>query len=277
MDIQTTLQCLVMLMGAVVFLAAFAASLRTMRLTAPEGTSPVLPAAPLRASLLGLIFVLMMILWRFVALRGVGMYTHMDSFLLLSLLLMTMLFYFRRTQHLRSIALFLLPMIAALLGLGAVMTLTSDRRFDYRSSWAELHILVVVVGSACFALGCLGGMLYLMADRQLKMKAGTHPERWMGLPPLASMERFNQLMVAMGFPLLTVACLMGFLHVKDWNPGMIVKTALALSAWAVYAILLNIRRTPAFRGRRAAWLNILGFAMLLAAFAAVNGMPRGGS
>lgn len=274
MDTHTLVQCIVMLIGAAAYMAAFSARLHTMRLDTPDDGSPSVPSTPIRASLLGLIFIIAMVIWRFIKLGTVGLYTHIDAFLLLSLLLTGMLFYFRRSRHLGGLSIFLLPMISIVLLLGSVLTLVTHRVFDYRSSWAELHILIVVAGAACFALGCVGGIVYLLADRQLRLRNRLRTDRWLGLPPLASMERFNQLMVAIGFPLLTMACIMGFFHVKEWNTGILLKTVLSLSAWAVYAILLNIRRTPAFRGRRAAWLNIIGFAILLAAFVAVNGMPR---
>lgn len=273
MDLQTKVQCVVMLIGAAAFIAVFATHLRALRITTPETVQPVVPAV-FRAGLLGLGFVLAMVAWRFATLGRIGMYTHVDAFLLMSLLLTGMLFYFRRSQHLSGMAIFLLPMIAGVLLLGAVLTLMTNRLFHYRESWAELHILIVVIGSACFAMGCVGGIVYLLADRQLRLRSKSVNERWFVLPPLASMERFNQLMVALGFPLLTVACLMGFIHLHELNFGIVLKITLSLSAWLVYAILLNIRRTPAFRGKRAAWLNIIGFVILLATFVAVNGVPR---
>lgn len=275
MDSNTLAQCIVMLLGAVAFLGAFAARLRFLRLAAPESPMPPVHLASVRASVIGLVFIIAMVAWRFIILGKVGLYTHIDAFLLLSLLLTGMLFYFRRSRHLSGMAIFLLPMIAAVLLLGSILTLTTKRSFDYHSSWAELHILIVIGGSACFALGCVGGIVYLLADHQLRAHKHPGADRWLGLPPLASMEKFNQLMVALGFPLLTIACLMGLFHVREWTSSIIIKTSLALAAWVVYAILLNIRHAPAFRGRRAAWLNIAGFAILLAAYLAANGVPRG--
>ncbi len=272
MDAHTQAQCTVMLIGAAAFMAIFVARLRIMRLSAADIAAAV-PISSLRGGVAALAYMILMVLWRFATVGRVGVFSHIDAFLLLGLLLTGMLFYFRRAQHLSSMALFILPMISGVLLLGSVLTLTSGRTFDYRSSWAELHILIVVVGSACFALGCVGGIVYLLADRQLRLRNRPGAERWLFLPPLASMEKFNQLMVALGFPMLTVACIMGFFHVSHWDSPLIIKTILAMTAWLVYAILLNIRRAPAFRGKRAAWLNIIGFLILLATYIAVNGMP----
>jgi ABC-type transport system involved in cytochrome c biogenesis permease subunit len=57
----------------------------------------------------------------------------------------------------------------------------------------------------------------------------------------------------------------------DWyrNP----KVLLASIAWVVYALVLHSPINPSFRGRRAAVLSVVGFALMIGAFVAVQFMP----
>ena len=51
-----------------------------------------------------------------------------------------------------------------------------------------------------------------------------------------------------------------------------LKVLLALSVWLVYALVLHSPINPAFRGRRAAMLSILGFVLTIGVVVAVQFM-----
>ena len=53
-------------------------------------------------------------------------------------------------------------------------------------------------------------------------------------------------------------------------PSSRTKEILTLLAWLIYAVLLHERLTVGWRGRRAAWLAILGFLVLLITFVGAN-------
>jgi ABC-type uncharacterized transport system permease subunit len=217
-------------------------------------------------------------LWRALAERSLALplSNPFDAFLALALMLAFALLYLRWTRHLRALSFFLLPMIAILLFLGVALALAhpaTDGQ-DYRNAWSLLHIITILAGTICFVLACVGGAVYLLADRQLRRKGLDASHRWIGLPPLASIEKFNRWMVYLGFPLLSVATLAGILRLAQvsapGSPGQPVKIALGVTAWAVYAVLLHVPLNPSFRGRRSAWLYIVGFAFFLGAFAAAR-------
>lgn len=227
----------------------------------------------------GVLLALLLVVWRLMAegrtptRPAVPLSNFFDSFLLLGLFLAALGAYFRYTQHLRSLAFFLLPMIAIVLLVGGVLGLLYHRAFDYGSALNIAHVVCVMGGSACFAAGCVGGTAYLLADRQLRRKRA-----WLRFPSLASLERFNQHAVLIGFPLLTAAMITGALRahqVRPADPGAISpKIILAVVVWLIYGTLLHIRLAPSFRGRRAAWLSIVGFGLLLSVFFAVLGVVR---
>ena len=52
----------------------------------------------------------------------------------------------------------------------------------------------------------------------------------------------------------------------SWDP----KETASLVTWAIYLMLLNYRLSSAWRGRRAAYLSIVGFLSMLFTFFGVN-------
>jgi ABC-type uncharacterized transport system permease subunit len=280
---------------AILFALAFVLGLRHMREAAladsqgtkrrtngaePPATSMGLPArtAVLLATLMGIA----LLAWRAIALNSflLPVSDPFDAFLLLGLLLAFVVVYFRWTRHLQSLSFFLLPMIAIILLIGLFLSIANPaaNHEDYQQIWTLLHVLAIVAGSFCFALGCVGGIVYLLADRQLRHRGGTTP-RWFGYPPLASIEKFNRWMIYVGFPLLTVATVAGILRIAQTHAsgdaghaglGQMFKIVCGILAWTVYGVLVHVPLTPSFRGKRAAWLSVVGFALFIGAFVAAR-------
>jgi ABC-type uncharacterized transport system permease subunit len=200
-----------------------------------------------------------------------------DYFLVLGLLLAGLAAYFRLTLHLRWLGFFLLPLLALILFVGTVLSAIDPELFTTDSALNRAHLSSVLAGSLCFAAACAGGIMYLLADAQLRRRGPAALRRWR-LPALAQIERFLQRAVYLGFPLLTVAMISGVMRAHQ---GHALKTAwyaspkilLALASWLLYACLLHVRLAPAFRGRRAAWLSIYGFILLLSVFFVVRWLP----
>jgi len=215
---------------------------------------------------------LVLLAWRAVSsppTLPLGFNNDLDVFLLLGLALAAIMGYIRITHHLLGFALFIVPMIGLVMAIGAVLALLYHGR-PYSSSHTVLtviHVATIASGSLCFAIGCVGGGVYLLADRQLRHRN----RRWLVLPSLAALERFTQRAILLGFPLLTLAIITGFIrafqiHEQSNRWAVQSKMALSLIAWVAYAPLLHTRLLPAFRGKRAAWLSIIGFALLLSIF-----------
>jgi cytochrome c-type biogenesis protein CcsB len=133
--------------------------------------------------------------------------------------------------------------------------------------WLTVHITLTLLGYAALALAFLGGIFYLIQERQIKSKRfGFFYRR---LPSLSQLDTLNSWCLSIGFPLLTGGIICGSLYAQhtmgrfwSWDP----KEILTLSAWLIYAVLLHERLTVGWRGRRAAWLAILGFLVLVVTF-----------
>ena len=286
MPVSELVQFLLLLMTSLLFAGAFllgflhmrAAIQTTAGATLPHEASMGLPARLAVCS--GVVLGIALPAWRAASQKTLALPVSnpFDAFLLLGLLLAIWVIYFRWTRHLRSLSFFLLPMIAVLLILGLVLALIHPgENHLYHHAWILLHIVTIVAATVLLALACVGAVVYLLADRQLKRRGLDASHRWIGLPPLASIEKFVQHTIYWGFPVLTVATVAGALQIAAHDQtapanttAQALKLASALLSWIVYAFLLQVPLTPRFRGRRAAWLAIAGFALFLFAFAAAR-------
>ena len=136
-----------------------------------------------------------------------------------------------------------------------------------RGFWLMAHIGLTMGGYATLTLNFLGGIFYLIQERQLKAKRFGFLFR--RLPSLSQLDTLNYWCLSIGFPLLTGGIITGSLYAQhtqgrfwSWDP----KEVLTLLAWLIYAVLMHERLTVGWRGRRAAWLAICGFLVLLATF-----------
>jgi cytochrome c-type biogenesis protein CcsB len=140
-----------------------------------------------------------------------------------------------------------------------------------QSLWLTFHIILALLGNAALTLAFLGGIFYLVQERQLKQKKfGFFYRR---LPSLEQLDGLNYWCLTIGFPLLTAGIISGSLYAQytlgsfwNWDP----KEILTLIAWLIYAVLLHERLTVGWRGRRAALLAICGFLVLVATFVGAN-------
>ena len=93
------------------------------------------------------------------------------------------------------------------------------------------------------------------------------------LPSLAKLDIVTYRIIAVGLPLLTVGLITGAWWAKEawgsywqWDP----KETAALLSWIVYASYMHLHTRNAWRGRRTAWVSIIGFATIAFCYLGVN-------
>lgn len=133
--------------------------------------------------------------------------------------------------------------------------------------WITVHVVLALLGIAAFVLNFAGGIMYLLQERQLKARRpGTFYYR---LPSLEALDRLTFRTLTLGFPFLTVGLIIGALWAGRFDP-LIASSAVA---WVIYAFTLAGRAVAGWRGRRAAYFAILGFAALVLTLGAGFLMP----
>jgi ABC-type uncharacterized transport system permease subunit len=132
------------------------------------------------------------------------------------------------------------------------------------------HIAVALAGVAAFALGFGVAVMYLLLERQLKAKkTGALFRR---LPSLRLLDTLNQKLVVLGFALLSLTIVTGafFSHLES-GPLLALepKQSFALLAWALVAVVLLLRQTTGWSGRRVALATMASFGLMVFAYLGV--------
>jgi ABC-type uncharacterized transport system permease subunit len=143
-----------------------------------------------------------------------------------------------------------------------------------RSLYLPIHLFLAVFGYGALFAAFTMGVLYLFQERELLSRS---PGRFYYLIP--SLERSDTLgwrSVLGGFGFLTLAIATGLLwnhslHGRYWTGDP--KEWAALVAWLIYVAILVARGRGGWGGRRAAWLGIAGFAVVVFTFAWATLVP----
>jgi len=178
------------------------------------------------------------------------------SFLLLAIFLGIDLVYKRPV-----IGAFVLPLALAVLVPAFIVPQHGTLPPSLRGPLLPFHISIAILGLAAFAVAAGVAVMYLVMERQVKAKQfGLLFAR---LPPLQMLDEINRWLVLVGFIALSVTVATGALFAPL---GFDAKVVVSLVGWGVFAALLNARYFAGWRGKRAAFLTISGFCMVLASF-----------
>jgi ABC-type transport system involved in cytochrome c biogenesis permease subunit len=159
-----------------------------------------------------------------------------------------------------------------------VLTLISafrpERPFDmsaFRGGWLAVHIGSTILGYTGFFLTFVAAVMYLMQEKELKSRI---PRAfYYRLPSLELCDELYYRSLLFGLPLLTVGILTGFIWAsRTWKgPWEFDPKILAsLLTWLIYLVLFSTRVSGGWRGRRAAYFAIFGFAAIMVTFLGVS-------
>lgn len=170
------------------------------------------------------------------------------------------------SRRLKATQAFFLPALVLLVLASLALQAVGGARAEVGpGALMAVHMITVVGAGTAYTSAFVGGSLYLMHSMLLHRK---QLNRLFGkLPALETLENFNYRSAAVGFPLLTIAVLTGFLafgrqSASEPTPAALVKIGLAVAAWVGYGVLMVF--IPRFRARLVAQLNVVGFFVLLA-------------
>lgn len=145
-----------------------------------------------------------------------------------------------------------------------------------KSYWLGIHTTLAFIGDAAFAMACGVGIMYLIQERYLKSKHLS--SLFQRLPSLQMLDEINYRLITLGFPLLTLAIITGVVWANSawgtywrWDP----KEVWSLITWIIYALVLHLRLTIGWRGKKAAIISIIGFLIVIFTFFGVNLLLKG--
>jgi len=133
-----------------------------------------------------------------------------------------------------------------------------------QSYWLPIHVVLAALGEGAFLVATAVSVMYLILARRREQGAGE------GGVSLDTLDEINYKALSIGYPLFTVGALFaGAIWAYEawgsfwsWDP----KEVGALVIWLFYTLFLHARYNRGWRGKKAAWMSVVGFIMILLSF-----------
>jgi cytochrome c-type biogenesis protein CcsB len=166
-----------------------------------------------------------------------------------------------------SLGVFVMGVLVIALGLAHSLIYTAAGPLvpALQSYWLAIHVASMALSTGIFFVAAVFGVIYLISERQ--SRRGTELNGIMvRLPGKEQLDRLVYRTVVFGFPVWTFGVIAGAIWADQawgrywgWDP---VETW-AFITWVLYAAFLHARATAGWRGRRANYIQLLGFASLM--------------
>jgi cytochrome c-type biogenesis protein CcsB len=171
-----------------------------------------------------------------------------------------------------TLGVFVMGAVVIALGLAETVIYTAAGQLvpALQSYWLDIHVTAMTLATGIFFVAAVLGVVYLAVDRYNRRVAAGRAEPGNGivrrLPSLEQLDRLTYRTVVFGFPVWTFGVIAGAIWADQawgrywgWDP---VETW-AFITWVLYAAFLHARATAGWRGRRAHYIQLLGFASLM--------------
>jgi len=135
----------------------------------------------------------------------------------------------------------------------------------YRGFYFIFHIVTIYLSYIVFFTASLAALAYLIQDNLLKHKrTGGILNR---LPDLSFLDKLNYRSIGLGFPMLTLSIVSGFIWAKNiygayWQ-SYGSRQVYSLVLWLIYAVILHVRLSAKLRGIKVALLSLFAFGVII--------------
>lgn len=144
------------------------------------------------------------------------------------------------------------------------------------SVWFVIHIIAAAIAGAAFNVGAIAAGLYLVKSRAVER--GRVSGSLSRLPDVDTLDRISFRFHAFAFPLWTFTIAAGAIWAQyawgsfwNWDP----KETWSLVTWIIYAAYLHARTTVGWKGKRAAWVALVGVFSFWFNFVGINLLTTG--
>jgi cytochrome c-type biogenesis protein CcsB len=170
-----------------------------------------------------------------------------------------------------ALGVFVMGAVVITLGLAETLIYTAAGELvpALQSYWLDIHVTAMTLATGIFFVAAVLGVVYLWVDRYTRRVAAGRALSGNGvvrrLPSIEQLDRLTYRTIVFGFPVWTFGVIAGAIWADQawgrywgWDP---VETW-AFITWVLYAAFLHARATAGWRGRRAHYIQLLGFASL---------------
>ena len=189
------------------------------------------------------------------------------------------------SRDLRWLGLFISIPVLLDLGLALTVLYTESAQLvpALNSYWLAIHVSAAVVCIGAFTIGAALSGLYLVAQAaEDRVATGKEPGRSSAfaqrVPSADRLDLMSYRIHAFMFPIWTFAVIAGAIWAEaawgrywGWDP----KETWAFITWVIYAAYLHARATAGWRGKKAAYVALAGYATILFNYFVVNIFVQG--
>ena len=179
-------------------------------------------------------------------------------------------FWFERRYQQRMLGLIALPVAFLIMLYARMISTNADPLMPalQNNLLLTVHVACAIIAYGSFSVAFGAAILFLI-----------QPEggRW-GLPKPDMLDEISYRAVVVGFPFLTLTIVLGAVWANvawgtywNWDP----KETASLVTWFIYGMYLHARVVRGWRGKKAAFLLLVGFAATLFTFFGINVMGFG--
>ncbi len=145
------------------------------------------------------------------------------------------------------------PLVLAML-MGALFLGDSSSTPASHNAYVEFHAAVSLIAYGAFGLACVSSIMYLVQERHLKRRNAS--SLFFNLPPINHLSIVNIRLLWLGFWMLTIAFIFGFLSHK---PIADLKFWVSLLIWLLYGLVLIANMVRPLAAHKMASISILFF------------------
>lgn len=163
-----------------------------------------------------------------------------------------------------SLSIFIFPLVFLMTEIGAMaVPVATWPNAGIRRAWLLVHVFMILLGFAALLLTAVASIFYLIQEKHLKKKK---PARFFDrLPPLATLDNLITNAMGLGFVFITLGTIAGsaWAFIESGTRWIAdPRIGIALFTWVFYLVMVFLRNSAGWRGRKAALmsLTVLGFA-----------------
>ena len=181
---------------------------------------------------------------------------------------------FLRREPGRALGVWITALVALTLGLALTVLYTPAGALVpvLNTYWLVIHVAAAITAGGVFTVSFVATVLYRVKLRAERTGRGSR--RYAGhLPSSDALNRVTHTAVLFGFPIWTFAVIAGAIWAENawgrywgWDP----KETWAFITWVMYAAHLHAEATAGWRGTKASWFSLLGYAAFIFNFFGVN-------
>jgi ABC-type uncharacterized transport system permease subunit len=160
--------------------------------------------------------------------------------------------------RLRNLCMFIFPLVFLLTLIGALGSAPA-RWADVRvrEAWLLVHVVLVLAGYAALAMTGVASIAYLIRERQIKRKEALPSSA--EAPALLTLDELIGRGMTMGFVFITLGVVAGSTWASIESGARWIRDPrilISLATWALYLVMVFLRASAGWRGRKAAVMVI---------------------